>query len=261
MMVLGTELVHLFDRNTPHSFQLYAEEDLVDRRVVADPWEVGYYENNWFSKSHAATRLMDCLQAFKSIDVMQGQCNYALMFETRAEMFRFKTIAENFERYANRLPDTPMGNWLLSAMLSVTGLDCVPGFLRKLEQASHSDFGCHVLEMDYISDHRSLKFDESDYLVVRADEYGELVSCPSIRIPLRKGDGCPFHEISLIAVGERLDDPLDAHVMFEFAVQVEQGAPWTLLTTNGHGKFSAPYYVQRYGSRLKKITDFRKPFK
>lgn len=261
MLVLGPELLHLFERETPSGFQLYAEEDMVNRRVVADPWLVGYHENNWFSTRHSAERVLSCLRSIASIEIMQSHGTYVIMFEDRADMFRFKTIAENFERYANRLPDTVLGNWLLSAMLSVTGLDSVPGFLRKLEEASHSDFGCHVLEMAYVSDHRSLKFDESDFLAVRADEFGEQVSCPSVRIPLRNGDGCPFYAISLIAVGERLDDPIDAHVTFEFAVQVEQSAPWSLLTTNGHDKFSVPYYVKKYAARLLRQTDPRKPFK
>lgn len=261
MKVLGPELLHLFERETPSAFHLYAEENVVDGRVVVKPLDVGYYENNWFSTRHSSERLLSCLRSFTSIEILQSHGTYSIEFESCDEMIRFKNIAENFERYANRLPDTVLGNWLLSAMLSDTWLDSVPVFLRKLEEASHSEFGCHVLEMAYACDHRSLKFDESDYLVVRTDEYGELTSCPSVRIPLRAGDGCPFYAISLVAVGERLYDYGDAHVTFDFAVQVEQGAPWTLLTTNGSGKFSVPYYVKKYAVRHIQQTDPRKPFK
>jgi len=263
MLRLPSELIkRMVFNETPHSFTLYNEQrlDLADRVVTGNDNKVPYYANNWEKDGQPLPRLAETLDHIKPIECMQDHCDYALCFETSADESFFTKVAKNFERHSARCPDTQLGLSLLVASFT----DEMPfpyQMLKMLETASHSAFGCHVVEMDYADQSRNVKVDWNDTLVVYANSWDELVSTPSIRIPLLRADGCPFHAVALLATYPAMDGNEEDKLEFEFIVQVEAGMPWSVLKHADFAPNRVADYVRRYGRRITKLTDHRKPFK
>lgn len=259
MLRTGIELLNrMVTDETPHSFQLYDEETLTNTGRVADPVEVPYYPNNW-GVNVVDTRLVSVMAGFKPIECLQDNCDYALVFETRNEKDRFECIAKQFERYSRRLPDTTLGNWLLSHSFN-GDIDQTPTFLRQLEHMSHSVFGCHVLDMAYVDQNGTL-LNRYESLVHNEDTWGETMTTDSVRIPLLSADGCPFYDIALLACSTPNQYHDDIGVAFEFVVQVSPDAPWSLLQTTNTKPHRVADYVRKYARRSTRLTDHRKPFK
>lgn len=263
MLRLPSELIRrmVFDE-TPSSFSLYNEQRLnaAGRVVTGNAHEFPYYANNWEKDNKPLPRLAETLEHIKPIECMQDYGDYALCFETAKDEEFFSKVAQNFERHSARCPDTPLGLSLLVASFT----DEMPfpyQMLKMLEIASHSTFGCHVLEMDYASQIGTLKVEFNEPLVAYGNTWSEMVSTPSIRIPLRRGDGCPFHAIALLATYPAMEGDDEDRLEFEFIVQVEAGMPWSLLTHADFAPNRVADYVRRYGQRMTKLTNHHKPFK
>ena len=264
MLRLPSELIkRMVFNETPHSFTLYNEQrlDLADRVVTGNDNKVPYYANNWEKDGQPLPRLAETLDHIKPIECMQDHCDYALCFETHDDEEFFEKVAKNFERHSARCPDTPLGLSLLVA--SFTNEMPFPyQMLKMLEIASHSTFGCHVLEMDYADQTRNVKVEYNEPLVIHVSAWGEALGTPSIRIPLLRADGCPFHAIALAATYPTMEGDAEIdRLEFEFIVQVEAGMPWSLLTHADFAPNRVADYVRRYGRRMTKLTDHRKPFK
>lgn len=262
MLRLPSELVRrMVLDETPTDFTLYNEQRLADNdRRYYHVDSVPYYANNWECNNEILPRLVETLDHIKPIECMQDYGNYSLCFETSKDEDFFTNVAKHFERHSRRCPNTELGLSLLVASFT----DEMPfpyPMLRMLEIESHSKFGCHVTEMDYADQSGSVKVDYNDSLVIYGNKWDEMVSTPSIRIPLLRKDGCPFYAIALLATYPAIDGVPDDRLEFEFIVQVEADMPWSLLRHADFAPNRVADYVQRYGRRLTKITDFRKPFK
>lgn len=262
MLRLPSELVRrMVLDETPHSFTLCSEPQLDrDNRFVVNGIEVPYYANNWEKDGQPFPRLIEVLSHIKPIECMQDLCDYALCFETTRDQSFFANVAKNFERHSARCPNSELGLSLLVASFT----DELPFpylMLKLLEIESHSTFGVHALEMDYADQMRNVKVDYNDSLVVYGNTWGEVSSTPSIRIPLLRADSCPFHDIALLATYPAMDGDEEDNLVFEFIVQVQAGMPWSLLTHADFAPNRVADYVRRYGRRMTKLTDHRKPFK
>jgi len=262
MLRLPSELIRrMVLDETPTDFSMYNEERLErNGRYYYDVTPVPYFANNWERNNEVLPRLVQTLEHIKPIECMQDYGNYALCFETAKDEEFFSKVAKNFERHSARCPDTPLGLSLLVASFT----DEMPFpylMLKMLEIASHSTFGCHVLEMDYANQLGTLKVEFNEPLVVYGNTWGEVSSTPSIRIPLLTGDSCPFHAIALLATYPALDGDVEDKLVFEFIVQVEAGMPWSLLTHADFAPNRVADYVRRYGRRKTALVDHRKPFK
>jgi len=262
MLRLPSELIRrMVLDETPTDFTLYNEERLErnDRRYY-DVTPIPYFANNWEHNNEVLPRLMQTLEHIKPIECMQDYGNYALCFETAKDEEFFGKVAQNFERNSRRCPNTELGLSLLVASFT----DEMPfpyQMLKMLEIASHSTFGCHVLEMDYTNQTGTLKVDYNDSLVVYGNTWNELVSTPTIRIPLQRGDSCPFHAIALLATYPAMEGDDEDNLVFEFVVQVEPGMPWSLLRHADYAPNRVADFVRRYGRRKTVLKDHNKPFK
>lgn len=263
MLRLPSELIkRMVFNETPSSFTFYNEQrlGLTGRVCTGAAHEMPYYANNWEKDGQPLPRLAETLEHLKPIECMQDHCDYALCFETPEDEAFFENVAKSFQRHSARCPDTPLGLSLLVASFT----DVMPfpyRMLKMLEIGSHSTFGVHVLEMDYVDQTRNVKVEENESLVVYGNTWSEIVATPSIRIPLLRRDGCPFHDIALLVTYPAMDGDEEDRLEFEFIVQVETGMPWSLLTHADFAPNRVADYVRRYGRRKTKLTDHRKPFK
>lgn len=262
MLRLPSELIRrMVLDETPTDFTLYNEERLSrnDRRYY-DVTPTPYYANNWERNNEVLPRLTQTLDHIKPIECMQDYGNYSLSFETDKDEAFFSKVAQHFERHSRRCPDTELGLSLLVASFTDEMPDPYP-MLRMLEIESHSKFGCHVVEMDYADQAGTLKVEFNESLVLYGNSWDEIVSTPSIRIPLLRKDGCPFHAIALLATFPAQGEGSEDQVIFEFVVQLEQGMPWSLLTHADYAPNRVADYVRRYGRRKTVLKDHNKPFK
>lgn len=247
---------------TPHSFILHDRETLAYfNDVLGEGDVVPWHANNWQIGQEQHPRVLGALESIKVIDCLQDSCDYTLVFETPAELLRFKTVAEQLDQYSRRLPDTTLGNWVLAAICGGEYPN-TRSFLRGLMQTSHSTFGCHALEMAYVDQAGVPVLADGNPDLIWCDAWGEQMWVNTLSIPLLRKDGSQWHALRLVAVHAQ-DDTEDepSEVRFRLMGQMFHSAPWTTIATTTQGEFTVQKMIQKLCHRSTVQKDPYKPFR
>ncbi|QXO10843.1 hypothetical protein pEaSNUABM54_00017 [Erwinia phage pEa_SNUABM_54] len=224
------------------------------------------YKNNYTVENGLIDRFLRVLDFVKVEDVAvqdirgEGRPGQHIQFMVTdySKVEPLQLALDQFGVLSKYVPDNLHGNQLLAALLS-KGDDDAAIKLRWLRKTGYSVFQEHPLTLAQGERLNSVVWNDTETMVYDSDLYGEIRYPSSIRIPLKRGDGCPFYDIALMGI-LFTEGPSEAAVDWRFAFRMTQESPWSLLSSTKTGESSVRNQVLKYSRRKWVCENSKRPF-